>query len=178
MKSNASASREGVKPPSLEAARVAEFGEAEALRQRLEVDVVAGLGSTEEGQGLVRCQFSVREDQPLTGLEGGHQPVVSGQIDVGGIAVRLDQQARVGACGPQPGNPQPRLRESCLKRVEHGGDRLGMSSEEVEIVGPAAHHTSNDQRAAAGEGHSSALGQAGDDAAHAALQVGQHRAAS
>ena len=53
-----------------------------------------------------------------------------------------------------------------------------MGSEEVEIVGPAAHYASNDQRATAGEGHSSALGQAGDNAAHAALQVGEHCPAS
>ena len=48
-----------------------------------------------------------------------------------------------------------------------------MGSEEVEIVGPGA-YASNDQRSTAGEGHSSALGQAGDNAAHAALQVGEH----
>ena len=70
--------------------------------------------------------------------------------------------------------PEPRLPQSCLKRVEHGGHRLRMGSEEVEIVGPAAHYASNDQRSTAGEGHSSALGQAGDNAAHAALQVGEH----
>ena len=49
-----------------------------------------------------------------------------------------------------------------------------MGGEEVEIVGPAAHYASNDQRSTAGEGHGSALGQAGDNAAHAALQVGEH----
>ena len=53
-----------------------------------------------------------------------------------------------------------------------------MGSEEVEIAGPAAHYASSDQRSTASEGHSSALGQAGDNAAHAALQVGEHCPAS
>lgn len=65
-----------------------------------------------------------------------------------------------------------------FERVEHGGHRLGMGREEVEIVGTAVHHPGDDQCAAACKGHSSALGQAGDNAAHAALQVGEHRAAS
>ena len=48
-----SASRDGVKPPFLRGGEIAQFGEAEPLRERLEVDVVAGLGTAEEGESLV-----------------------------------------------------------------------------------------------------------------------------
>ena len=81
-------------------------------------------------------------------------------------------------CWAYRSHPRHRDCHAVWSDLRDWGHRLGVGGEEVEIVGPAAHYASNDQRCTAGEGHSSALGQAGDNAAHAALQVGEHCPAS
>jgi hypothetical protein len=125
--------------------------EPESFDQRVDVDEVAGLRTTEQGEQLVGGELLDRQHRTERARFGGADAGVGGEIDLGRVVTGRDREPGETVALPLTPHRQAGRGERPDRGDQQAVDVFGGRSEEVEVAGGSIDDTGDDEGGATGE---------------------------
>ncbi len=155
---------------------VAKVYDVESGGERVDVDEVAWLGTTEESQQFVTGEVFSSEDPTLRGGHWRKRTAGDSDVDTQLVVAVSDEETHEFSTRSLHGDAETFLLESGARRLSENAYINVSGREEIQVRSGPVDDAVNNERTAASQSHCVGLGQPRDDAAHTLLQRRQHSA--